>query len=84
MNALCAAAQGIDGEAARIAEHIEDAAAVGVLLEEAAVVALVHEESRLLSAQPVNVEFQPVLNGHIFGVAADEEPVFLSEVSLEG
>ena len=37
------------------------------MLEQAAVVALVNEETRLLSAQPVNVETQTVFKGLVGG-----------------
>ena len=85
MNQFRPAAQGIDAEAARIAEHVEHAAAFGIMFEEAAVVALVDEEARFLPAQPVDVEAQAVFDGRVAGVAAAyEEAARAVDLSLEG
>ena len=79
----CASAHGIDREAARVAEHVQHVAPGGVALQEAAVVPLVHEEARLLAAQPVDVESQTVLHGHVIRTSAQQEAVLLTESGLE-
>lgn len=81
-----AATQGIDAEAARVAKHVQHLAVVAVVFQQRAVLTLIHEEARLLAAQPVDVEAQSVLGGHGLqaGCTANEESVFLIEVSLEG
>lgn len=84
MNQLCSATHCIYGEAAGVTEHIQDGAATGILFEETAVVALIHEEARLLAAQPVDMEAEAILYGHIVCIATDDEAVLLSQSSLEG
>ena len=63
IDALGASTQGIEGETAGVAEHVEHLFAFGVTLDECAVLALVDEEAGLLPAQPVDTELQAVLHG---------------------
>ena len=79
-----ASAQGIDAEAAGVAEHIQNAPPPGIVLEQSAVLALVDEEPCFLSLEPVDMEFQPVFESYVRGVAPDEIAVAGAEVSLEG
>ena len=54
------------------------------MFHQSAIVPLVHKEARLLTFQPVNVELQPILFGHIIMTLSIEETVFLTKLSLEG
>ncbi len=60
MDKCCLSAHCIDRESARIAEHVEQTAAVSVVLEQAAVVALVNKKTGFLSFEPVDPECKPV------------------------
>ena len=78
------ASHGIEREAARIAEHIEHAAATGILLQQQAVFALVDEEARLLATQPVDIELQSVLQSHVVVAAAIEETILKFHIGQRG
>ena len=84
MDKGCPSTHGIDGEAACIAEHVEDALALCVFLKEQPVLTLVNEEASLLSLQPVYMEQQPVLLGGVLIATSIDEAVLLPQVSLEG
>ena len=60
MDQLCAAAQGIYAEAARIAEHVEHAAAFGIMFED--VLDLVNQEREKAGLQPLQLDEE--LNGY--------------------
>ena len=80
---FCSATHGVNGEAARVAEHVEDGASFGVGLEQVAVLALVDEEAGLLSFQPVDVEVQAVLHSHVAAHRAVNEAVLVLYVCLK-
>ena len=84
MDELGAAAHGVEGEAAGVAEHVEDFPSLRIAFEQTAVVPLVNEEARLLSSEPIDVELQTVLHRHVVGVASEQETVLLSEFCLVG
>ena len=78
MDQAGAPAQGVDGETAGVAEHIEDPAVAGKAFQQGAVVALIHEEAGFLAAEPIDVEAEAVFHGDVAGVAAYE--VFVDRV----
>ncbi len=82
VDALSSAPHRIDRKTARVAEHIEDITAAGVFLQKRAVVPLVNEETGLLTAKPVNVELQSVLESDVSVVCADEIFILRIEVRL--
>jgi len=47
----------INREATGITEHIQHRTSVSIAFQQCAVLALIHEEARLLSFQPVDMEF---------------------------
>ena len=61
INVNCASAEGIDGEASRVAEEIQDVAALGIFPDKGPVLPLVEEEAGLLAFGPVDEEFVAVL-----------------------
>ena len=75
MHQLGATPHGIERETTSIAEHIQDALAVGILFQQRAVLALVDEESCLLAAKPVDTELQTILRSDIVVAAANEESI---------
>ena len=84
MDALRPAAHGVEGEAARIAEHIEDIPAFGVTLQKRTVLALVDEETGLLALLPVDVEAQAVLERGFLIVTAHEVAILAAQVRFVG
>ncbi len=75
----------IELEAAGVAENIEHVKAHGIAFQQGTVLTLVYEENGLLSLEPVYVELQSVLHGHVLLTSAFEEAVFRSQqVGLEG
>ena len=75
MNQAGTTAHSIEREAARIAEHVQHPPVAGIAFEQRTVLTLVNEKARLLSAQPVNIELQPILDSNIVGALTIEEPV---------
>lgn len=63
MDGFRSSAHGVEGEASGIAEHVQYAFAFSVFFEQAAVFALVDKESGFLSFEPIDIEFQAVLQG---------------------
>lgn len=61
INVHGAGAEGIDGEAPRVAEEIQDVAAFGIFPDKGPVLPLVEEEAGLLAFGPVDEEFVAVL-----------------------
>ena len=61
INVHGAGAEGIDGEAPRVAEEIQDVAAFGIFPDKGPVLPLVEEEAGLLAFGPVDKEFMAVL-----------------------
>lgn len=61
INVHGAGAEGIDGEASRVAEEIQDVAALGIFPDKGPVLPLVEEEAGLLAFGPVDEEFVAVL-----------------------
>lgn len=61
INVHGAGAEGIDGEASRVAEEIQDVAALGIFPDKGPVLPLVEEEAGLLAFGPVDKEFMAVL-----------------------
>ena len=61
INVHGASAEGIDGEASRVAEEIQDVAALGIFPDKGPVLPLVEEEAGLLAFGPVDEEFVAVL-----------------------
>ena len=61
INVHGAGAEGIDGEASRVAEEIQDVAAFGIFPDKGPVLPLVEEEAGLLAFGPVDKEFMAVL-----------------------
>ena len=61
INVHGAGAEGIDGEAPRVAEEIQDVAAPGIFPDKGPVLPLVEEEAGLLAFGPVDEEFVAVL-----------------------
>ncbi len=78
----CASAHCIDGEAARVAEHVQHLPPLGEFLEQGAVLTLVNEETGLLTAEPVDVELQAVLEGDVSVIRPDKILVLGVEVGL--
>ena len=79
-----AAAHGVEGEAAGVAEHIEHTSAAGIALEERAVVALIHKEAGLLALEPVGVKAQTILHGLGGAESAYDIVVLGVKARLEG
>ena len=76
---------GIERETAGVAEHVEHVTALGIAFQQGTVLTLVDEETGLLSLEPVYVELQSVLHGHVLRTSAFKEAVFSSQqVGLEG
>ena len=67
--------EGINREAPRVAEGIEDGAPLSVVSYKSAVVALVDEEARLLALKPVGSEAHAVLIDRCCLGMPDEEAV---------
>lgn len=66
INVHGAGAEGIDGEASRVAEEIQDVAAFGIFPDKGPVLPLVEEEAGLLTFGPVDEEFVAVLEDDLF------------------
>ena len=79
-----AAAEGVDGESARIAEHVEHSAAARIVPQQRAVVALVEKESRFLPPEPVDIEFQGVFRGYRGLESSHEISILRVEMGLVG
>ena len=77
------ASHGIYGKASGIAEHIQYALAFGIMFQKRTIFALIHKETGLLTSQPVDMEFQSILNSHIVSITTQNKSVFLTEISLE-
>ena len=71
----CSSPHGIERETTCVAEHIEQTAAVSIVLEQRTVLTMVNEEAGLLSAQPVNIEQQTILDSNIIRTATIEKAV---------
>ena len=84
MDKTGAATHGIDGESTGVAKHVEHRAVATVMFEQGAVFSLVDKEARLLTMEPVDVEFQAVFAGHIGRGFAAQKAILLTEVGLEG
>ena len=78
------ATHGINGETARVAEHIQYRAPVCIAFQQRTVFALVYKEACLLSFQPVDVEFQSLLHGYVVRAASFQEAILRIEVGFEG
>ena len=53
------------------------------MFQKRTVFALIHKETGLLTSQPIDMEFQPILNSHIVSITTQNKSVFLTEISLE-
>lgn len=84
MDELGTTSHGVEGEASGIAEHVEHAAVVGVALEKGAVLALIDEEACLLTAHPVDMEAETVLEGDVLGEVTQEIAILVVEIGLVG
>ena len=65
MNQFRPTTHGIERKAARIAEHVEHTASTSEMLDESTVLALIDEETGLLPLEPIDMELQTILEGHI-------------------
>ena len=84
MHQFGSSAHGIEGEATRIAEHIEHPFATGIFFQQGTVLALVNEETGLLPTQPIHVEPEAVLQGCVIIGTTNDEAVLLTKFGLEG
>ena len=75
MYELGTATHGVERKAARVAEHIQHALALGEFLEQGTILTLVNEEACLLATKPINIEAQAVFNGDIIVAAAQQEAI---------
>ena len=82
VNSLSLASHRINRKTAGIAEHVEHALTLGIMLEQRTVLTLIYEETRFLTTQPVDMEFQSILYSNIVSITSQYKAIFLSEVSL--
>ena len=75
IHTLCSCVEGINREAPRVTEGIEDGASLSVVGYKSAVVTLVDEEARLLTLEPVGSEAHAILIDRRCLGMPDEEAV---------
>ena len=81
---LCPTPHGIERESPSIAEHIEHIASLSILLQERTVLTLVNKKACFLTTQPIDVEFQSILYGDVFGTSPVEEAVLWLHIWKRG